>query len=251
MNFKTVLLLIAACAGIASCSQDQKTAQTSVPVAPTKPKLEEPFKYHKMIEVAPGKYYDVLSWGRGAAGGGAYMILRSDSSEQQYDTTTGDLEGPIQDVLNADMDVDGNPEIIIQAKSIDTSRFTNVFVYEYNGNKSQKIDFPRMTVNQRKGYRGNDNIYIKDSKMMREFPIYEGSGTSAKPTGEKRLLEYSLHSNNFSVRTVSTDTTSASKAAVADKPTVKEEPKKEGSSTSSKKKTTHKTETKKKRRHRG
>lgn len=246
MNFKSVLLLIAACAGIASCSQDQKTAQTSVPVAPVKPKLEELFKYHKMIEVAPGKYYDVLSWGRGTADGGAYMILRSDSSDQQYDTTTGDLEGPIQDVLNADMDIDGNPEIIIQAKSVDTSRFTNVFVYEYNGGKSQKIDFPRMTATQRKGYRGNDNLYIKDSKMMREFPIYEGSGASAKPTGEKRLLEYSLHSNNFSVRTVSADTTSASKSATTDKPVVKDEPKKE-SSTSSKKKTTHKTESKKKR----
>ncbi len=251
MNFKTILLLVAACVGIASCSQEQKSVPAEAPVV-KKPALEEPFKYHKMIEVAPGRYYDVLSWGRGAKGGGAYMILRSDSAEQQYDSTTGDLEGPVQDVLNADLDIDGNPEIIIQAKSIDTSRFTNIFVYEYNGTKSQKIDFPRMTATQRKGYRGNDNLYIKDSKLMRQFPVYDGSGITAKPTGEKRLLEYSLHSNNFSVRTISSDTSSnAKKADVAatPAPVVKKDADTKKSSSkkeSSGKKKSTKTETKKK-----
>lgn len=248
MNFKTILLLVAACAGIASCSQEQKSAPVTVAPVAKKPTLEEPFKYHKMIEVAPGRYYDVLSWGRGAKGGGAYMILRSDSTDQQYDSTTGDLEGPIQDVLNADLDIDGNPEIIIQAKSIDTSRYTNVFVYEYNGTKSQKIDFPRMTASQRKGYRGEDNLYIKDSKLMRQFPIFDGT----KPTGEKRLLEYTLHSNNFSVRTVSSDTSANAKkadVAVTPAPVVKKSDDNKKSSAkkenTSKKKST-KTETKKK-----
>lgn len=250
MKFKTILLLVAACVGIASCNQDQKNAPAMAAPIAKKPSIEEPFKYHKMIEVAPGRYYDVLSWGRGAKGGGAYMILRSDSTDQQYDTTTGDLEGPIQDVFNADLDVDGNPEIIIQAKSIDTTRLTNVFVYEFNGSKSQKIDFPRLTVSQRKGYRGEDNMYIKDSKLMRQFPLFDGT----KPTGEKRLLEYSLHSNDFSVRTVSTDTTSSAKkteAVVTPAPVVKKQSESKKSSTSSKKKTSekkksHKTETKKK-----
>lgn len=246
MNFKTILLLVAACTGIASCNQEQKSTPAVVTPVAKKPTLEEPFKYHKMIEVAPGRYYDVLSWGRGAKGGGAYMILRSDSTDQQYDTTTGDLEGPIQDVFNADLDIDGNPEIIIQAKSADTTRFTNVFVYEYNGGKSQKLDFPRLTVSQRKGYRGDDNLYIKDSKLMRQFPIYDGNGSSAKPTGEKRLLEYSLHSNNFSVRTVSSDTSSTSNKAdvVTPAPVVKKDA--DTRKSSSKKRTTEKKSTKKK-----
>jgi hypothetical protein len=255
MTFKTILLLVAACVGIAACNQEQKSAPVVVAPIAKKPALEEPFKYHKMIEVTPGRYYDVVSWGRGAKGGGAYMILRSDSTDQQYDSTTGDLEGPIQDVLNADLDVDGNPEIIIQAKSIDTSRYANVFVYEYNGTKSQKIDFPRLTVSQRKGYRGDDNLYIKDSKLMRQFPIYDGT----KPTGEKRLLEYSLHSNSFSVRTVSSDTTSNAKKAdatptPASAPVVKnnDDTKKSSSkkhSTEKKKKSTKKETKKKKKKH--
>lgn len=220
----SILLLVTACLSIAACNQQDNRPYTA-PVAAKKPLTEEPFKYHKMIEVAPGQYYDVLSWGRGAAGGGAYMILRSDSADQQYNSTTGNLEGPIQDVLNADLDTDGNPEIIIQAKSVDTSRFTNVFVYEYHDDNANKLDFPKLTASQRKGYRGNDNFYVKDSKLMREFPIYQGSGTAAKPTGQKKLLAYSLHSNSFSVKQISKDSTltNAPKPAVAPKQTPNKE----------------------------
>ncbi len=208
MKLKTMLLLFGACVCIAACNQQDTKIGYKAPETAKKRGPEEPFKYHKMIEVAPGQYYDVLSWGRGAAGGGAYMILRSDSADQQYGSTTGSLEGPIQDVLNSDLDIDGNPEIIIQAKSIDTNHYTNIFAYEYRNDNANKLDFPKLTATQRKGYRGNDNFYIKDSKLMREFPIYEGSGPAAKLSGAKRLLEYSLHSNSFSVKQMSKDSAS-------------------------------------------
>ena len=37
---------------------------------------------------------------------------------------------------------------------------------------------------------------------MREFPVFDGNASSAKPTGQKRLLEYGLRSNNFTVKTI-------------------------------------------------
>jgi hypothetical protein len=215
MSVKNILLFSVACLAIAACNnqQESKTATGAPSAVASKPQLAEPFKFHKFIEVAPGDYYDVLSWGRGAKGGGAYTILRSDSSDQQYDAINGDLEGPIQDVLNSDLDIDGNPEIIIAAKSIDTNRYTNVYAYEYHDKQAQKLDFPRMTVSQRKGFRGNDRFYIKDGKLMREFTVYEGSGSAAKPTAEKRLLEYSLHGSSLSAKQVSTDSTITSKVS--------------------------------------
>ena len=76
----------------------------------------DPFRYHKMIEVSPGQDYDILSWGRGEKGTSAFEILHSDSAAAKFTTTTGDLEGAIVDVYNSDMDLDGNPEILIQAK---------------------------------------------------------------------------------------------------------------------------------------
>ncbi|QQL51053.1 hypothetical protein [Mucilaginibacter ginkgonis] len=212
MNSKYLLypLLLLSLSG---CTDQSAKMTTPVIQKETKPVLMQPFKYHKAIEVSPGNFYDVFSWGRGADGGGQYMILRSDSSDQQYNTINGDLEGPIKEVLNADMDVDGNPEIIIYANSIDTNRYTNVFVYEYNNDNARKIDFPRLTDSQRKGYRGGDDFYIKESKLMREFPIYNGRGKEALPSGAKRVIQYSLQSNSLYGKQISKDSTSTSQVA--------------------------------------
>jgi hypothetical protein len=46
---------------------------------------------------------------------------------------------------------------------------------------------------------------------MRQFPIYDGDGKDAKPTGQKRLLQYGLRDNEFTVKQISTDSTNVSK----------------------------------------
>ncbi|MCJ8211184.1 hypothetical protein MUY27_15800 [Mucilaginibacter sp. RS28] len=270
MNIRSVLILLAVAFCFAACSDEpNKQSAAAVIQKPLRKTLEEPFKFHKMVEVAPGRYYDILSWGRGAKGGGAYMILRSDSAEQQYNTVNGDLEGPIQDVLNADLDVDGNPEIIIQAKTIDTNRFTNVFIYEYQGDRANKLEFPRLTVSQRKGFRGNDKFYVKNDTLFRSFPVFEGEGAAAKPGSETRLIAYTLHGSSLSAKQISKDKPSedggkTKQAAVENKPKQSTPEKKteaksssRKSHTSSKRKESSKTKSKKqesshkKRRHKG
>jgi len=233
---------------ITACGNEKKPAGVTTAI-PKKPVLMEPFRYHKLIEVSPGQDYDILSWGRGSATVGAFMILHSDSAAQKYTTTTGDLDGAIADVYNSDMDLDGNPEIIIQAKGKDTINYTNIYAFEFTNGKAQKLDFPKLTRSQRQGYRGDDNFYIKEGKFMREFPIYEGSGENVRPTNKKRLLEYGLHGNSFTVKQLSKDSASV-KETVAPKPEKKAEPEKK-KTTGKKKK--HKKEPvhKKKRRHRG
>src|SRR4051812_48588604 len=115
MYVKKCLLLSAVCLVLASCANDDKKPQ-DIPVISKKPALMEPFRYHKDIEVAPGQTYDIVSWGRGADTVGSFAILHSDSAGRKYTTTTGDLDGHITDVYNADMDTDGNPEILIQSE---------------------------------------------------------------------------------------------------------------------------------------
>ncbi len=186
---------------ISGCNPDQQKPVQFVK-APAKPVLMQPFRFHKLIEVSPGNSFDIFSWGRGAAETGSLLILKSDSTGKNYTTTTGDLEGAITDVYNTDMDMDGNPEILIQAKAKDSTVHTQIYAFEYKDNKAQKLDFPKLNVSQRKGYRGEDNFYIKEGTLMREFPVFDGNGSAAKPTGEKRVLEYGLRSNSFTVKTV-------------------------------------------------
>jgi hypothetical protein len=204
--------MLMVCVIAAGCAQ--QAPKPPAAVVATKPAIMEPFRFHKLIEVSPGDDFDVVSWGRGSKDIGAFAILHSDSSDIKYTTTTGDLEGSIIDVYNSDMDLDGNPEILIQAKAKDTSNYAIIYAYEFTNGKADKLDFPNLTKSQRKGYHGDDNFYIQDGKFMRQFPIYDGDGKDAKPTGQKRLLQYGLRDNQFTVQTLSTDSTSAAKQTV-------------------------------------
>ncbi|EHQ24527.1 hypothetical protein [Mucilaginibacter paludis] len=232
------------CLGLlASCTQQSETKAPVTPAEPTTAKhtLMEPFHYHKLIESSPGKYFDILSWGRGKDSTGAYMILRSDSTGKQYSATNGDLEGAIIDVYNTDMNMDGYPEILIEAKAKDTTNHINIYAYEFRGTKGQKIDFPKLTSKTKKGYRGDDRLYIKEGNLIREFPVYEGNGKDAKPTGQKKILQYGLRDNNFTVKDIS-----PVDSAAAAKPAVKEVVKKEAAPLSDKPKVSEKKSTKKK-----
>jgi len=231
--------LIVSAIWISGCSNDQKTAATTN-TTPSKPVLMDPFRYHKMIEVSPGQDYDILSWGRGSTKMGAFEILHSDSAAAKYTTTTGDLDGAIVDVFNTDMDLDGNPEILIQTKSNDTLYYTHIFAFEFTNGKAEKLDFPKLTEQQKQGYRGNDSFYVKDGKLEREYPLYSGSGKTAKPTGQKRQLEYGMRNNEFNVHTLSKDTAKVNSAV---KPVVQ-------TNNSPSKPVKHTSEKKKKKKHR-
>jgi len=227
---------------ITGCSNNEKPAGTTA-IAPPKAVLTEPFRFHKMIEVSPGQDYDVFSWGRGSSTIGAFEILHSDSAAAKFTTTTGDLDGAIIDVFNTDMDLDGNPEILIEANGKDTTNYTHIYAFEFTYGKAEKLDFPRLTQQQRQGYRGGDNFYVKDGKLEREFPIYTGTGQAAKPSGQKRELEYGMRNNEFNVHQLSKDFT---KVNSVEKPVVKQK-----TVVSKPAKTTkHKTEKKKKKKHR-
>jgi hypothetical protein len=221
MNLRHCLFILAVCMVLASCSSDDKKPPVNQ-AAVNKTASMPPFRFHKAVEVSPGQTYDVVSWGRGSTAVGSFAILHSDSAKMKYTTTTGDLDGTITDVYNADMDMDGNPEILIQSKGKDTVNYAKIYAFEFNDNTVNKLDFPKLSSSQKKGYRGDDNFYIKDGKLIREFPIYDSNDKTAKPTGAKRQLEYSLRSNDFTVKQLSKDSTTVS----SNKPAVKEEPKK-------------------------
>ena len=215
MRYRFNLWWLAAVALLSACGNEAKKPVAVTTPAPKVPDIMQPFRYHKLIEVSPGQDYDILSWGRGSSKAGAYMILHSDSAAAKYTTTTGDLDGTIVDVYNSDMDLDGNPEILIQTKGKDTINYTNIYAFEFGSEKARKLDFPKLTKSQKKGYRGDDNFYIKDGALMREFPIYDGNNAGAKPTGAKRQLQYGLRNNEFTVKQLSKDSTT-----VADNPKV-------------------------------
>lgn len=204
MNLKIIIALFFTASVLISCTGEEKK-QTEVK-KPESRKIMEPFRFHKAIEVKPGLTLDVLSWGRGSSSAGGYLILRSDSTHMNYRSESGELDGKIVDVWDMDLDSDGNPELYIQAKGEGKGSYLNMYIYEYSeGGSNQKIPFPELSSSLKEGYRGNDSVYIKEGKLMREFPVFDKKDSTSAATGGIRKMEYTLRSNRLQFKEIKPD----------------------------------------------
>lgn len=186
---------------ISACGSDESDQVQKTP----KPKpMAAPFRFQRTIEVKPGLIYDVLTWGRGKDSTSAYLILRSDSTHQKFKATVaGELIGKPLDAWDMDLDTDGNPEIAMQVQL--ANQLTDLYIYEFDqqGNSSI-IRFPALSEKTRKGFKGKDDIYIKDGNLRRHFSYQDPEDQKAKP--RKRTLEYRLFKNTLSIQEIETDT---------------------------------------------
>ncbi|MGB4398597.1 MAG: hypothetical protein WBJ10_04450 [Daejeonella sp.] len=201
MNFKRIVGFALSVVFFTSCAPEDKS-----PVVVKKPevkKIMQPFRFHKAIEVKPGLTLDIVSWGRGSNSVGGFLVLRSDSTHLNYKSMASELDGKIVDAWDMDLDSDGNPELYIQSKGEGEGSYLSMYIYEYNESGSnQQIRFPELGSSLKKGYRGSDSIYVKDGKLMREFPLFSTGDSAVKATGEIRKLEYSLRSNSLNVKEI-------------------------------------------------
>ncbi|UKT65182.1 hypothetical protein [Pedobacter mucosus] len=150
---------------------------------------KNPFPFYKNIEVKPGFYFEVLSWGKGVDSIGGYQILMSDSANNNFKSTAVERKGIITDAWNMDLDNDGNPELYIQLLS--KKNVSDLNVFEYSGGRFNKINFPSLSVNQKKSYSGNDKFFQKNGDLFRSFPVKDSLKIVNK------TYQYKLSGNSF------------------------------------------------------
>jgi hypothetical protein len=203
MNLKSIFpLLFLVIVLLFGCGTEEPKEE----VKPIVKKIMQPFRFHKAIEVRPGLTLDIVSWGRGSNSVGGYLILRSDSTQLNYRSVAGELDGKIMDAWDMDLDSDGNPELYIHAKGEGKGSYLSMYIYEYADNGSnQQLRFPELSFSLNEGYRGNDSVYIKDGKLLRQFPVYNKNDSTGTKTGEIRKIEYVLRNNNFQYKELKED----------------------------------------------
>jgi len=155
---------------------------------------KNPFRFYKDIEVKPGLNFEIVSWGKGVDSIGGYQILMSDSIRNNYRSAAVDRKGIITDAWNMDLDNDGNPELYIQLLS--KKNISDLNVFEYANGDFKKIGFPSLNTNQKKGYTGNDNFFIKNGDLFRSFSVKDSTKTITK------TYQYKLNGNSFSISEV-------------------------------------------------
>ncbi|MCX2575039.1 hypothetical protein [Pedobacter sandarakinus] len=182
------LLLLAGMLFCLACTEEQTQA-----VKETIPQVaKSPFKFYKDLEVRPGLNFEVLSWGKGVDSIGAYQILMSDSSRKSYKSNAVARNGVIGDAWNMDLDNDGNPEIYVQ---LETNSMLDLNVFEYVGNGFNKINFPSLSPQQKKLFKGNDRFYLKNGDLFRSFNAQEKADSTKQTT---KVYQYKLAGNSFS-----------------------------------------------------
>lgn len=195
MNHKSIFPILFFVSALLIACGGEEPKQVVKPVAK---KIMQPFRFHKAIEVRPGLTLDIVSWGRGSNSVGGYLILRSDSTDLDYRSVAGELDGKIIDAWDMDLDSDGNPELYIHAKGEGKGSYLSMYIYEYADNgTNQKIKFPELSSSLSEGYRGNDSVYIKDGKLLRQFSLFDKNDSTGTKTGKIRKIEYSLRNNSF------------------------------------------------------
>ncbi|WP_406827149.1 hypothetical protein [Pedobacter sp. KACC 23697] len=176
-----------------ACTEDKPKE-----VKPETVKVQKnPFPFYKDIEVKPGLNFEIVSWGKGVDSIGGYQILMSDSIHNHYRSVAVDRSGIITDAWNMDLDNDGNPELYVQLLS--KKNVSDLHVFEYAGGNFNKISFPSLSGNQKKGYAGNDKFSIKNGDLFRSFPAKDSADSSKTVT---KTYQYRLSGNSFSTSEV-------------------------------------------------
>jgi len=184
------LLLLAGMLFCFACTEEEKPKQT---VVETPKAAKNPFRFYKDIEVKPGLNFEILSWGKGVDSIGGYQILMSDSVRKDYRSVAAERKGILTDAWNMDLDNDGNPEVYIQL--ISDKNQSDLNVYEFSGSNFNKISFPGLSSNQKKGYRGDDRFFIKNGDLFRSFPVIDQSDSTKTVL---KTYQYKLSGNSFS-----------------------------------------------------
>ncbi len=176
---------------LSACGGDDEPIQAKG----VKAALRAPFRFQRTIEVKPGLLYDVLTWGRGKDSTSALLILRSDSTHQQFKALNEDIEGKALDVWDMDLDTDGNPELVVQVRL--PTGLNDLYIYEFDrsGNAS-KIRFPSFSEKAKAGYKGKDSIYMREGELRRDF-LFQEPESNQKPVN--RTLAYRLVNNALQI----------------------------------------------------
>lgn len=173
-----------------ACNESEKPVQIEQQ-KPVETKQPNPFPFYKSIEIKPGYYFEVVSWGKGVDSIGGFLILMSDSAKNNYRSISVERKGIVTDAWNMDLDNDGNPEIYVQ--TVVRKNVADLNVYEFSGDFN-KISFPGIST--MKGYQGDDKFFVKQGELFRSVPIVQSD--SGKTVTLVKTLKYRLSGNSFS-----------------------------------------------------
>ena len=98
--------------------------------------------------------------------------------------------GALSNTYVVDLDSDGLFEVLVTFSQEEKEKAVVHFYYLSEDHLVSR-EVPALSVEQSKGYKGNDEFAVKDAKFIRVYQVYEKTENSWVPTNFKRRLALS------------------------------------------------------------
>ncbi|MCW3466567.1 hypothetical protein [Chitinophaga nivalis] len=105
-----------------------------------------------------------------------------------------DVKGDMKNMMVADLDANGAPELYCYMVSAGTGRYGKIYAFELNGKQATRISSIALDTLQDKEYKGADTFYIKGRSLVRSFPVVGEGSPEALATHDRREVVYTLFS---------------------------------------------------------
>ena len=104
--------------------------------------------------------------------------------------------GSLSKSFVADLNHDGAFEVVVTYTEAATHA-TAIKVYSWKDNLLQPLKLADLDEQQKRGYRGDDEVAVMDGKLLRLFQVYEEHDGEWAATAAQRKLHYSFDSSRW------------------------------------------------------
>ncbi len=120
------------------------------------------------------------------------LAIGSKKDSTRADSTIEkDVKGKLKNMMVADLDGNGQPEIYLQMLSEGTGQFGKIYAFEI-APRITRINTFSLDTMQQAAYRGQDTFFIKGKTLVRTFPAYREGQPDALTSNTKGIIIYHL-----------------------------------------------------------
>jgi hypothetical protein len=112
-----------------------------------------------------------------------------------------DVKGQLEDMMIADLDGNGQPEIYLSMLSEGTGHYGKIYAFEL-GKPMARISAYSIDTMQQVAYRGQDTFYIKGKNLVRTFPAFREGDPDALTASTKGIILYNLKKEGDTLKLV-------------------------------------------------
>ena len=191
LSLTAPLVLLSGCGGTETTSTPVASATPAPATSPTPTPTKAPTAFSTTVELH-GVKFKVESPNSEANN---KVTVTPSGLSVSNEPVTSDVNGDVYGAEIADLNVDQSPEVYIYVRERGGTKRASLIGYSANNKKSlSEISVPAIDPASKEaaGLNGEDEFAVVENTLVRRFPLFEGTGDSAKKTGKFRQFDYKL-----------------------------------------------------------